>query len=183
MRISANPKFITLLVVGVASTSGANLRRKALFNHEPKAEDNAEKSSNLRASSPDRQEDSGATAVFVARPSVSTDQTLYEEDEPITVSFDVGSPTDEFYSSTEAPSLDLDYTYSQWSVGIFMRDADPQGGEHDPIVSINLCGAMGCNADDNDYNFYNGGSVTFSSEHYDLMQGHWPPEVAEYGTG
>lgn len=183
MRISANPKFITLLAVGVASTSGANLRRKALFDHEPKAEDNAEKSSNLRASSPVRQEDSGATAVFVARPSVSTDQTLYEEDEPITVSFDVGSPTDEFYSSTEAPSLDLDYTYSQWSVGIFMRDADPQGGEHDPIVSINLCGAMGCNADDNDYNFYNGGSVTFSSEHYDLMQGHWPPEVAEYGTG
>jgi len=178
MRLSANSKSITLLAVGVASTSGANLRRKALFKHEP---DNAQKS-NLRASSPVRQEDSSATSVFAASPSVSTDQTVYGEDEPIAVSFDVGSPTDEFYSSSEAPSLDLDYTYSQWSVGIFMRDADPQGGEHDPIVSINLCGAMDCNADDNDYNFYRG-LVTFSSEHYDLMQGHWPPEVAEYGTG
>ena len=181
MRLNTNSKSITLLAaVGVASTSGANLRRKALFNHEP---DNTQKNSNLRASSPVQQEDSSATSVVAASPSVSTDQTVYGEDEPITVFFDVGSPTDKFYSSSEAPSLDLDYTYSQWSVGIFMRDADPQGGEHDPIVSINLCGALECNADDNDYNFYNGGTVTFSSDHFDLMQGHWPPEVAEYGTG
>merc|ERR1719232_2532417 len=66
-----------------------------------------------------------------------------------------------------------------------MRDADPQGGTLAPIVSINFCDLLGgdCNAGDLDYTAYSGLTATFGPEHSDVMEGRWPLEVNQYGTG
>lgn len=67
-----------------------------------------------------------------------------------------------------------------------MRDADPQGGTLRPIVSMNVCGALGedCDANDRTYSSYDGLSVTFGDGEWEsLMDGHWPLEVSQYGTG
>merc|ERR1711862_679886 len=68
--------------------------------------------------------------------------------------------------------------FTSWSVGLFMRDADPQEGSNPPIVSINFCSVVDCKS--NSYLDFSG-AVTFGSS--DLMQGNWPIEVADYGTG
>jgi len=99
----------------------------------------------------------------------------FEVGDPIVVNFAAGSPTDPYYS-TVPTRLDLDFT--SWSVGLFMRDADPQGGSNPPIVSISFCSVVSCES--NSYLDFSG-TVTFGSN--DLMQGSWPIEVADYGTG
>jgi hypothetical protein len=115
-------------------------------------------------------------------PTITLDKDAYAEGEDITVTFSVGAPTDKFYNSVDAPSLDLDFDYPKWKIGLFMRDADPQGGSLEPIVSINLCGAMDCDADNLNYEDY-ASSVTFGDEYESLMQGVWPVKMNDYGTG
>lgn len=115
-------------------------------------------------------------------PRITLDKDAYAEGEDITVTFSVGAPTDKFYNSVDAPSLDLDFDYPKWKIGFFMRDADPQGGSLEPIVSINLCGAMNCDADNLNYEDY-ASSVTFGDEYESLMVGSWPVKMSDYGTG
>ena len=115
-------------------------------------------------------------------PSITLDKEIYDEGEDITVSFSVGRPNDKYYSSTDAPSLNLDFNYPKWRIGLFMRDADPQGGSLEPIVGINLCGAMNC--DPNNLNFQDyTSSVTFGFEYESLMDGRWPVKMNDYGSG
>jgi len=159
MIVSMSAKSLTLLLAAsVASTTTAsNLReRRAALAEESTVE-----------------------------PTIVLDKSIYAESESITATFSVGSPSHPYYSSSEAPSLNLDYNYPQWSIGLFMRDADPQGGSLSPIVSVNFCGALGeeCDANDRSFVSYNNMSVTFSSEHSDLMEGRWPLEMSSYGTG
>ena len=118
-------------------------------------------------------------------PSFTLTKNTYLESESITATFSVGSPTHPYYSSSEVPTLNLDYNYPQWSVGLYMRDADPQGGTLSPIVSINLCGALGsaCDASNINWETYGEVSVTFGDESLALMEGKWPLMVSEYGTG
>lgn len=115
-------------------------------------------------------------------PSITLDKDFYDEGEDITVSFSVGRPNDVFFSSSDAPSLNLDFNYPKWRVGLFMRDADPQGGTLEPIVGINLCGAMNCDPDNLDFEAYTS-SVTFGSEFESLMEGEWPVKMNDYGQG
>mmetsp|Transcript_31315 Transcript_31315/g.58066 ORF Transcript_31315/g.58066 Transcript_31315/m.58066 type:complete len:399 (-) Transcript_31315:235-1431(-) len=121
----------------------------------------------------------------MVKPSIILDKSTYAESESITATFSVGSPSHPYYSSREAPSINLDYNYPQWSIGLFMRDADPQGGTLNPIVSVNFCGALGeeCDANDRSFASYNDMSVTFGSEYSHLMEGRWPLEISSYGTG
>ena len=106
-------------------------------------------------------------------PTITLDKDAYAEGEDITVTFSVGAPTDKFYNSVDAPSLDLDFDYPKWKIGLFMRDAVPQGGSLEPIVIINLCGALNCDADNLNYEDY-ASSVTFGDEYESLMVGSWP---------
>lgn len=69
---------------------------------------------------------------------------------------------------------------SKWSVGIFMRMADPQGGALAPIVSTPLCDKKVCEE----------GSVEFSYDKLDTTNPDgsmkvvsWPLDLYEYGTG
>mmetsp|Transcript_29220 Transcript_29220/g.53555 ORF Transcript_29220/g.53555 Transcript_29220/m.53555 type:complete len:414 (+) Transcript_29220:102-1343(+) len=158
MIISMSAKSLTLLLAAsVASATASNLReRRAALAEESTVE-----------------------------PSIILDKSIYAESESITATFSVGSPSHPYYSSSEVPSLNLDSNYPQWSIGLFMRDADPQGGTLSPIVSVNFCGALGekCDANDRSFASYNDMSVTFGSEYSDLMEGRWPLEISSYGTG
>ena len=122
-------------------------------------------------------------------PYIDLSSNLYLESSPITVTFSIGSPSHSYYSSSYAPSLNLNTNYPQWSIGLYMRDADPQGGMLAPIVSINVCSAFDNSEDDEaaqcdvNYESYNNLSVTFSTENKDIMEGVWPLETSAYGTG
>lgn len=129
-----------------------------------------------------------ASSTATVEPSITLDKSSYSESEPITVTLNVGSPSHPYYSSPDAPSLNLDRTYSKWSVGIFMRDADPQGGTLSPIVSVDLCSALSragkdCNEMGRDWWSYENLSFTFDEEALAIMEGRWPLLVSDYGTG
>lgn len=117
-------------------------------------------------------------------PRITLDKPVYLENEPITVSFSVGSPNDSYYASSMAPSRENDWNYPNWSIGLFMRDADPQGGRLAPIVGIKLCGELECDPNVLAYPSYTS-SFTFdlSGDYADAMQGKWPLLVGDYGTG
>ena len=123
-----------------------------------------------------------AAATSYQGPSITLNKESYAEGEDITVSFSVGRPNDKFFSSSDAPSLNLDFNYPKWRIGLFMRDADPQGGSLEPIVGINLCGAMNCDPNTLDFEAYTS-SVTFGSEFESLMHGKWPVKTNDYGQG
>lgn len=165
MILSMSPKNIFIfsaLVGGVLATN--NLR-------ELKTRHNRDKKDNKAAATP------------YHGPSITLDKKSYDEGEDITVSFSVGRPNDPFFSSTDAPSLNLDFNYPRWSIGLFMRDADPQGGSLDPIVGINICDAMeNCDPDNLDFEAYTS-SVTFGSKFDSLMEGQWPVKQNDYGEG
>lgn len=190
MIFNLSAKSLTLLLaVGITSTTGSNLRsrRATLFGSGHDAAPNAR--NNLRASSAsedDAAEEEPATATMaMVSPSIDTEKRTYLEDEPITLTFSAGDPSHPYYSSGDAPSQSVDHNYPKWSIGLFMRDADPQGGTLAPIVSINICGAKGddCNVNDRDFASYTDQTVTFGSEYSELMEGRWPVEVNQYGTG
>lgn len=212
--LNVSAKAITLLLAAgaVATTAaGSNLRqgegRRASLFHSSSSNNNNDMatkttttSSNLRAPAQESVEattstvevesadaDNAAAANTPAEPSLNLPKPIYTEDEPITVNFSVGSPSHSYYSSILAPSKHVDTNYPQWSIGLFMRDADPQGGTLSPIVSINICGALGdkCDANDRDFASYQELSVTFGSDsdHMNVMEGSWPLEVSRYGTG
>jgi hypothetical protein len=192
MMFNMSAKAITLmLAAGVATTTaGSNLRqgeRRASIFHHGSSNKAAETttSSNLRAPAPAEQPAAAVESSANLEPSLTLSKPIYTEDESITVNFSVGSPYHAYYSSPSAPSKRVDTNYPQWSIGLFMRDADPQGGTLAPIVSINICGALGkdCDANNRDYASYQELSVTFGSEFLDVMQGTWPLEVSRYGTG
>jgi hypothetical protein len=124
-----------------------------------------------------------ATTSSYQGPSITLDKETYDEGEDITVYFSVGRPNDEFYSSADAPSLNLDFNYPKWRIGLFMRDADPQGGSLEPIVGINLCGALNCDPNNLDFEAYTSRSVTFGSEFESLLDGKWPVKMNDYGQG
>ncbi|KAL7528393.1 hypothetical protein ACHAXR_002425 [Thalassiosira sp. AJA248-18] len=184
-----------LLAVGVASTTGSNLRqrerRTALFHsHEQQQQQQqvsktANTSNNLRSSSSSDNEVEEPTPATLIEPSITMNKSTYTESESITVTFSVGSPTHPYFTSSQAPSLNIDRDYPKWSIGLFMRDADPQGGTLAPIVGINVCGALGddCNEYDRNFRSYNEVTVTFGSQYLEVMQGAWPLEVNNYGTG
>lgn len=204
MIINASAKAIALLFTlsGIATTSTAerNLRRQSQL--KPKAR-TAPKSSNTdtlrRTSTLFNHDDPRTSATKLAEPSITmaVEETIvtinepkmalskptYVESESITVTFSVGSPAHPYWTSSAAPSLNLDYNYQQWSVGLFMRDADPQGGTLSPIVSIDICSVTDCDANGRNYAKYNDLSVTFSNEHLDMMNGVWPLQIGSYGTG
>jgi hypothetical protein len=123
------------------------------------------------------------TASSYQGPSITLDKKAYFEGEDITVYFSVGRHNDEFYSSADAPSLNLDFNYPKWRIGLFMRDADPQGGSLEPIVGINLCGALNCDPNNLSFEAYASRSVTFGSEFEVLMDGKWPVKMNDYGQG
>lgn len=164
-----------VLAAGVASSTAASATSNLRQRRATAIDGAADSSSSISAST--------------FEPSILLDKPAYTESEPITATFSVGPSTHSYYSSTEAPSLkwDIDFDYPKWSVGIFMRDADPQGGTLSPIVSANFCGAMGdeCDVDDMDFGRYNELSVTFGNAALNagVVQGRWPLEVSEYGTG
>ena len=161
-------------------------RRKALLSHKTKAAfPPSVKHSQEKQIVKDfefNDMDHGGDEVPNAPPSLTLNKAIYAEDEPITVSYTVGSPKDPYYSLLPATSLKLDFEYPKWSIGLFMRDADPQGGSLQPLVSINLCRAMGCDPNDLSYMSYSS-IVTFGDEYCHAMQGQWPLLVSEYGTG
>jgi len=131
---------------------------------------------------------SGAGATTpTEEPSFTLSKSSFAEFESITATFSVGNPAHAYYSSSEVPTLSLDYNYPEWSVGLFMRDADPQGGTLTPIVSINLCSALGsaCDATNVDWETYSSKeiSMTFDNSALAVMDGQWPIQVSEYGTG
>jgi len=98
--------------------------------------------------------------------SITLSKRLYVEEESITVSFNLGS-------RRITPS-------SEYSIGLFMRDADPQDGTLPSIVSINICNVINCNDDKmNNIDL----DVTFGNDQLDIMKGVWPLENSEYGTG
>ncbi|KAL7461290.1 hypothetical protein ACHAXS_001712 [Conticribra weissflogii] len=117
-------------------------------------------------------------------PHLTLNKPVYNENEAITISFSVGSPNDPFYKSSLAPTQEVDFNYPEWTVGLFMRDADPQGGKLKPIVSIKLCGQYECDPGIVSYSAYSS-SVTFDGEgdFADAMYGKWPLLVGTYGTG
>lgn len=117
-------------------------------------------------------------------PQLTLDKQVYNENEAITISFSVGSPNDPFYKSSLAPTQEVDFNYPEWTVGLFMRDADPQGGKLKPIVSIKLCGQYECDPGIVSYSAYSS-SVTFDDDgdFADAMYGKWPLLVGTYGTG
>lgn len=128
--------------------------------------------------------DPQVAAAAAAEPSITTDKTTYAQGEPITVTFSVGSSSHPYFKSAEAPSRHVDRNYPEWKVGLFMRDADPQGGRLDPIVSIKVCQGLknGCADADRSYVSYGQLTVTFGGEEFST-QGRWPLEVNRYGTG
>jgi len=160
--------FIVALSIKTSSTFGANLRGSKDDNYYySEYYSSGEKKSNLSQVVPED----------AVPPSISLDKTDFEEGEPIVVSFSAGSPSDPYYSAVPTR---LDFDFRGWSVGLFMRDADPQGGSNPPIVSINFCSVVDCVAGSNNYLDFSG-TVTFGSS--DFMQGSWPIQVADYGTG
>mmetsp|Transcript_19580 Transcript_19580/g.41931 ORF Transcript_19580/g.41931 Transcript_19580/m.41931 type:complete len:462 (+) Transcript_19580:226-1611(+) len=199
MILNISPKSITLLLaVSATCTTASNLRQRqtALFSQHGHSEASLAVAAEQYVRSPAApaasasestavEDTSVASTATTAEPSITLDKSTYAESESIAVTFSVGSPSHPYYSSSDAPSLNLDYNYPEWSVGLFMRDADPQGGTLSPIVSVNVCGAMeeGCDADDRSFATYNDLGLTFGSEYLDLMQGVWPLEVSRYGTG
>jgi len=126
-----------------------------------------------------------AAAAAAITPSLSLDKTSYIEADPISVSFSIGAPSHPYYSSSDAPSQNLDRDYPNWSVGLFMRDADPQGGSLAPLVRTRLCAALadGCAAADQDPAAYTDLRVEFGSAWGRRMDGLWPLQVGDYGTG
>jgi hypothetical protein len=72
--------------------------------------------------------------------------------------------------------------YTNWSVGLFMHDADFQGGALSPIVSVLVRDADGC--DTNKVALCAGHrNVTFGNKWRDTMRGMWPIEVEDHGIG
>jgi len=170
-----------LLTIGIlvnystADKQRSNLRvAKAKLNNDSNKKKYA--SSNLRASvTSNNDNERRLSSLFnhVAEKEIGEDHSsitlskrLYVEEESITVSFNLGS-------RRISPS-------SEYSIGLFMRDADPQGGTLSPIVSINICNVIKCNDDQmNDIDL----DVTFGNDQLDIMKGVWPLENSEYGTG
>jgi len=204
LNMSAKSLVLLLAVTVAMTTTAFNLRhnRSSVSQHGGDGENNKKEDSSSTSTkqyvrnpgSGDEEESPSAVgevtattaaAATTVKPSIVLDKSIYAESESITATFSVGSPSHSYYSSSEAPSLNLDYNYPQWSIGLFMRDADPQGGTLSPIVSVNFCGALGkeCDANDRSFASYNDMSVTFSSEYSDLMEGRWPLEMSSYGTG
>jgi len=156
-----NPKALYIIValsISTSGVSGANLRGRKDYSSD-------EKISNLPA-----------VPEEAASPFISLDKTIFEEGEPITVRAYVGASTDPFYSTVPTH---LDFDFRDWSIGLFMRDADPQGGTLSPIVSIS-CSVVDCDVNSS-YPDFNG--VTFGRSDLMEMQGRWPLEVADFGTG
>lgn len=99
--------------------------------------------------------------------------------DPITVQFKV---TPSYLADT---TLVIDTTQtSYWSVGIFMRMANPQNGALEPIVSLKP--TFKFNKVNRNAPLNIEGSVTFSDEVIYLMEGadpNWPISMFNYGTG
>jgi len=164
-----------LVNYSTADKQRSNLRvAKAKLNNDSNKKKYA--SSNLRASvTSNNDNERRLSSLFnhVAEKEIGEDHSsitlskrLYVEEESITVSFNLGS-------RRISPS-------SEYSIGLFMRDADPQGGTLSPIVSINICNVIKCNDDQmNDIDL----DVTFGNDQLDIMKGVWPLENSEYGTG
>ncbi len=100
---------------------------------------------------------------------VALDKTKYDESESITVNFAL-------------PPGGGGDGYDAWSVGLFMRDADPQGGTLPPIVSILVRDADGCARGEIDV-CAGRRNVTFGDGARGTMRGAWPVEVKDYGVG
>ena len=104
---------------------------------------------------------------------VTLDKSEYDESESIVVAFALPHPP---------ISVDDDEDYANWSVGLFMRDADPQGGALSPIVSVLVRDADGCDPDE--VKLCAGRrNVTFGNERRYAMVGTWPIEVKDHGVG
>lgn len=121
-------------------------------------------------------------------PSLGLDKSSYLEGEPIAVSFSVGAPSSPYYASAEAPSRKVDWDLPGWSVGLFMRDADPQGGQLAPLVRVSVCTALADRCDEADteplaYSELQDLQVEFGDAWRHLMAGSWPLEVSAHGTG
>merc|ERR1711862_162893 len=97
---------------------------------------------------------------------ISSDEENYECDEEVAFTVSVNSKN----SKTS--------DYSGWTVGIFMREANPQGGALLPIISLPLCPDPGCVLDSE-------GSVktpvVFGMSTLNMTQ--WPMDLYMYGTG
>jgi hypothetical protein len=102
-----------------------------------------------------------ATVETVPMSTVVTDYNSYKPEDAITVNFDL---TDDL-----TPKED-------WSIGIFMHMANPQGGDLEPIVSLPLC------AECDSSNIPSVGDVDFSSSNLVGVE-QWPLDLIEYGTG
>jgi hypothetical protein len=102
---------------------------------------------------------------------VTLDKSEYDESESIVVAFVLPHPP---------ISVDDDDDYA--NVGLFMRDADPQGGALSPIVSVLVRDADGCDPDE--VKLCAGRrNVTFGNERRYAMVGTWPIEVKDHGVG
>lgn len=77
--------------------------------------------------------------------------------------------------------------HSEWKIGVYMRQANPQDGALDPITSLKLCGLATCLHKDvlHDGTSEDGSSVTFSVDSAEHMSGRDPgwPVDSGYGTG
>lgn len=173
LTLSAKQVFIfSALVGGVLATSNMRQLKKRHSGDELEVQ---------KAAAADNEVQKAAAPSYHG-PSITLDKESYDEGEDITVSFSVGRPNDEYYSSSDAPSLNLDFNYPKWKIGLFMRDADPQGGSLEPIVGINLCDAMNCDPNDLNFETYTS-EVTFGSQFESLMNGHWPVKLNDWGQG
>merc|ERR1712176_1172421 len=94
---------------------------------------------------------------------VQNDEEVYEYDEEVALTVSVNSKTSD---------------YSGWRVGIFMREANPQGGSLPPIISLPLCPESGCVlGSDGSVNT----PIVFGMSTLDMYQ--WPMDLYTYGTG
>lgn len=140
-------------------------------------------------------------------PSLTLSKKRYIESESISAIFRLGSMNDVYYAdrgidfansnnNDETDRLDEKDRISTWTVGLFMRDADPQDGALEPIVGVPLCSNEGSSGGDDvddgsdgrDYCTVstNGdnieGRVTFGGQTHATADG-LPLRVADYGTG
>merc|ERR1712176_1308693 len=94
---------------------------------------------------------------------ISSDEENYDCDEEVAFTVSVNSKTSD---------------YSGWRVGIFMREANPQGGWLRPIISLPLCPESGCVlGSDGSVNT----PIVFGMSTLDMYQ--WPMDLYTYGTG
>ena len=111
---------------------------------------------------------------------IDTNKYAYSPTDSVSISFELGDVSSILAANNGTEGNDI----TEWTIGIYMRMANPQDGDLDPLVSLPLCGLGDCSAVDP--TTLTSGTVTFGSANVYDMDGtfaDWPLDLNEYGTG